>query len=633
MKAKIVHVTFSHSAGCFPSSSRYVSSLASSSQTLHPAKSLPFPTKQMGNDSGVGTFLDHVVDVFQRNFPEKTEFLTLLLLSSGQQKDLSAGLVSVPKCFDPHVSKSAERRLFLFFFIASPFLPGDSLVACLKLLFGLGWSDRKGIAGRICAVQNYLMLLCQLLDGHEVERTDFVDSLFRAWWSIPLDLGHGVSPGEVAPDLERVFCKILSQDSVAMSSALCNSLVSIPPGQIVKKCLQSKMRLTKLSESRSSDCFLAALVESDFVRYAPEFLKQLSGDEHRRTVEALIERGSLDSAIREVFERQTNVKEQRRVLGFVAEKIIDRAIDALGTPQKSPEDLSTVMSIIICINSGTIRQLPECKIGELAAKLAENLISKLGSMDGNGVLRVALSTKKIQLALLLCKAMPDFDVHPMRVLASAALFRLSSLVSISSKHTGKKEVQGKDEKSNQGIHWMCELLEAVQRFDNKLFFRTGSSFLSKLIRTCLKNSLSLETAEITVPRPLCLTLVHRLVLATRKSFSLESLGSALKKPLSLQVFEMITTHSKFGAAIASKETNNESNARLELIRLIRCCLSVDEEIQFDAAVWHTLQEGYGASTTESDMALRQVLSMYQLRASEVSLLGLFFRPFVIGLSS
>jgi hypothetical protein len=136
--------------------------------------------------------------------------------------------------------------------------------------------------------------------------------------------------------------------------------------------------------------------------------------------------------------------------------------------------------------------------------------------------------------------------------------------------------------------------------------------LGIVLKTCLKHGITDQSPEWAITAA-CLRLA-RLTLGQMEKIG--GLSDAVQVPtISARiVFRMVVTHSKFHVALASKASKDKTASvmmRLELIRLLICCVSMARaEISFDRTLWSTLLSTFDAGVTAFDEAFRRLLSVY-----------------------
>jgi hypothetical protein len=106
----------------------------------------------------------------------------------------------------------------------------------------------------------------------------------------------------------------------------------------------------------------------------------------------------------------------------------------------------------------------------------------------------------------------------------------------------------------------------------------------------------------------------------RESSSLERLMFTQRIILASQIFDMVTTHSKFQAAIAQTDANPENRLKVETVLLLETCLSMTDQVRFDEEVWRSFLAAFDAGVSQTDIVLRRLLSCYQKLAPAVSFL-------------
>jgi hypothetical protein len=173
-----------------------------------------------------------------------------------------------------------------------------------------------------------------------------------------------------------------------------------------------------------------------------------------------------------------------------------------------------------------------------------------------------------------------------------------------------------------------DMIDKVDGYDDGTFIDSGSTSLQRMIRSCLKYGISdvIVSDNDQQIRSSSLKLIRMILTeVSSPSSSLKAFFGSATSPPAADVFKMVVSHSKFQSVISHNGDDTFDGLKLELIKLLLCCLSFSPEgIDMESNVWKTLISGFGAGLGQVDTALRRVFITYSQSAihSKVS----SFRP-------
>jgi len=450
----------------------------------------------------------------------------------------------------------------------------------------------------------------------------FQDALFGAWLTLSKDPKQDMWFTELVSLMESALSRLLSVDDLGLASttAYAACIRESLPEKIIELCLQNKQKIHRFRKgSHDSDCLLASIVDSDLPLFAPILLTKFVGSSSRECLLGqALDKGWLDNAVLTIVKDKTVVEEHPLAVGIVLQSVVSRAVKCL-TGLGGAKDIEAVVSILNLLHKGF---KPSDDFGLLAVALV-GLLSNSKSHAKLKMKDLAPSTQK-QIFILtahVCRLDSDILKKEFEKTASALLVSLCEYVTLTlsnyrgkcleSAETGSISLQG-------AIALILDILTEGHRFDKAFLQTNGSSFVRRLFRACLKNGLGEVDEEMQSMQPFVLALVRKIMVAAfNEDSALNVIHLAFNNPMAPQVYGMLTTHSQFRVAIGPVSVN-DGKARLEIRRLLLCCLSLADNIKFDANIWRALLSGYNAGMTESDIAMRQIISLYWCYIPEVS---------------
>lgn len=158
------------------------------------------------------------------------------------------------------------------------------------------------------------------------------------------------------------------------------------------------------------------------------------------------------------------------------------------------------------------------------------------------------------------------------------------------------------------LQWLVSYF--AESHAEEVFFRVEASLVHKVIRSCLKSGLNSPAVTSTI-NCLSLELVNILV---RLSGNSGSPLSSLIRPR--DVFDMITSHSKFETLFTEIDSVGEENIRLDynqqeaVIELMISCIAVsDAEVTLRQSVWKTILCSFNAGLGRLDNLIRKLASV------------------------
>jgi Nucleolar pre-ribosomal-associated protein 1 len=190
-------------------------------------------------------------------------------------------------------------------------------------------------------------------------------------------------------------------------------------------------------------------------------------------------------------------------------------------------------------------------------------------------------------------------------LASSILFFLFSTLPYLLKQDASVEASGLT--AELSLTWLVTLLSEF--IDVNVAISVESSLVYKVIRACLRNGLSSPTHGSTV-NCLSLQVVTLLVRVYGDSVSSSSLSVAPR-----DVFDMVTSHSKFEDLFTHKDTGDDENTQRdsriqEVMKLIITCILVSgTEIGISQPIWKTILCSFHAGLGRLDSLIRQLGSV------------------------
>ena len=562
--------------------------------------------------------------LIRRCFSEHSFFVECLLESSGKRFQLSA-------------EESIGRPpMSLYSYFVGPFLSEEMLVDSLdSFLSGRFEKNDSPFADEPSSrlLRLYVKLIVQKVDWKTFDKLPAAARLsatiLKMWMSLTAE--H-VSTGlrlEIVQQLEEILCRTLSNGF--------SSLVLLEYGSdiLLRRCLTTKLWFVEHSH-RSSNCLMAAVIESDPVRFGPAFLRLHSEEVDNAPYQRVFRLGLLDNALCSVFDNR-NVEElgPKQAIDSIGILLNGQSHDMLSDTEADMVSLDRFFSALLAYTQETS---PSESV-PLSAHAA--LMTKLLGEDLQGIasnferISASFQQKIIVLSLRLC----GLKAEGAGTLSSSLLLFLCNAIPSSLRGIFERnELSDGHLPPVWLIRWLLELLAICRDLDTSVDGPDFVSCLPTLLRTSLRYGIGTNGEVDHSVRALCLELVSSLVQFLQRGAThlLQLTSSFSGKPLASHVFEMISSHSKFRLLLISSGSVAVEKVRVEVLRLLRCCLLATDEIRFDENVWNNLLSCFDAGLSEKDRLVRQLLSLLAEKAPTVSNRGLSCMGAIggaIGLSS
>jgi hypothetical protein len=156
------------------------------------------------------------------------------------------------------------------------------------------------------------------------------------------------------------------------------------------------------------------------------------------------------------------------------------------------------------------------------------------------------------------------------------------------------------------LQWLLSMLSDVEEYESEGLEAIQPMLTQKVIRSCLKYGLGLSDQSPEVSS-MSLKLIRELI--TRLSDPRSPMNS-LKEHLEVippfEIFNMLTSHSKFVVVLASS-TEEADRVKVEIVHLMVFCMAkAPNDIKMDLAVWTALFGTFNAGLGELDTVIRKL---------------------------
>ena len=540
-------------------------------------------------------------------FLQESFFVDCLVASSGSfchyraRQITSATTLSVEETF-------RSRLASLHAYLLGPFLSEKELVVSLERVLQEEFEKTDSLLADVPLsrlLRLYLDLAVQKVGRKAFDKlpaTRLSSRLVKFWIVLTeKDLSNGLLL-EIVQQLEKLLCLTLSH---GFSSVVLHDYSS---DRLLRCCLKTKL-CSLQQKHRSLHCLMAAMIESDPVRFAPAFSRLQASDADTDAYRRIFNLGMLDFALRVTFENHDFEGESKHTIHSLGRLLDSRSQDILSDSRASLVSLDGYLSALLACTkkSSSLNSFRWSSHVYLMTKLlSEGIKSNVGRFS------LLMQQKIIVLSLRLC----ELNADGVDTLSSFLLVSLSNAVPSALgaffKRTGS---YGGNLSSVLLIGGLLELLARRTRVPRRI------ACLPALVRSSLRYGIATDgEADLSV-RMQCIRLVGSLIPLLQDGATHSqsmSITSSFARRLPSQVFEMVTSHSKFRLLLQSSGSTEVEKEKVEVLRLMRCCLLAMNDLQFDSDVWQALLSCFDAGMSEKDCLVRELLSLLAEKAPSVS---------------
>lgn len=506
------------------------------------------------------------------------------------------------------------RFSILYLYVIGTFLPVASLIGSLgRMLEQYGEESFEVRENPFCRLTSTFLMLSirnmHLCADGTLAGVKFTAILLRAWLSLTANCVGQSFYIELVARVEDLLCLNLANSPASLA------LLEHESALLVERCLKTKLMNIDKSDHKPQGCLLASIVASDPLKFSPALLRSLVEKNLNNSFRHLFDRGLLDRAVCMMLDCPEFVKGHLEKVLSLSSLLNARAMKMISVSLYPNLLLDGLLSVLLAYTSHVIilkRKLPLPSVVELLTRNVDQLPAALQRvLDLEPVLT---KEKLLKLTLRICLANHQDGNSSVKTLVSSLLLFLceelpqSLRVSVDTKTSGPTNFID----PLNLISWLRDLLLGCCDYD---IVSRVSLKVTSLIRVFLKIGIGTTHESNTNIRLACLELVsHYMVHLHDGSAELRPFVSSFSPSLASQVFLMVTTHSKFVSLMNSSE---EDAVKLEALRILLGCLSATDDIEFDADVWSCFLASFNAGTTEIDLVLRCLLSLYARKSPKV----------------
>jgi hypothetical protein len=568
-----------------------------------------------------------------RCLPEDCASVECLLLSSGRQipggiqqktREAVAIVSAASNAFkDAAFIGDDVRFAILYLYVIGRFLPEESLVNSLGCMLELIGGESVDVGdnpfGRLT------LYFLQLAIRHvrwpaldTLSAVKFTAKALKAWLTLAAE-SEGRSMFFMGLVLHLEDLLFLSFSNGFSSLAL----IEYESEPLVRSCLKTKVMVIDKNGHRSQGCLLGSMITADPVKLSPAFLRLYVEEAQNNSYGHLFDHGLLDTALCAALDCQEFVKDHLEDVLSLAGLLNTRATRLLSLLPANNHTLDGLISVLLTftLHTNNVER-------ETLPSVVELLTRLVGQRQGASIRfldQFSGSTREkiLELALRFCIVNRRNRNDGVGPLSSALLFYLCETLPrcLRLYFAGHNSSDATEHTTPlRFIGWLCVLLSSGFEFDSNNFAPDGASSVTGLVRACLRYGIRTNDESNTKIRWSCLKTVRSLLTALQDKTSpirIRALGSSWSTTLASQVFTMLTSHSKFCTLMAPTSTN-EKDVKLEAVRILLCCLSATDDIEFNGSIWSSLLSCFNASMSEMDLVLRPVLSLYGSKAPNVS---------------
>lgn len=486
----------------------------------------------------------------------------------------------------------------MYCYVAGPFLTVDALVTLLTSFWLKGrnagyYSENLPIARLL---RQNLRLTTQKLQGTTLGwrvASKIVSSVVPFWLSFTnVHLSDEIL-SEIAFTCELLLELALSHGiSPIMLRTRCSEI-------LLQQCLATKLTLKRKQKEPCSKALMARLIDSDPIRFGSSFLKLHMEHVRNPLYLRIFHCGLLDQEICSTFGYQ-GFDKPTAAIQSVGELLTIRSQDICFTYSNTSVVLiGRFLSALLAFTADwqALELVPVTSLMHLASILLEKhdvTISHAGNWS--------LLQKVLLLALRLCGQKSD-EAH---LLSSTVLTWFVKNLPSAFEDLSADSLT----RSKHLIRLLKELIDVRHSDNHSWLGLEGFTHLSGLMRSSLRYGMGASGDDDQSVLALCFQLVQSLVdLLHGHNQPQVGLVESLSPPFAQAVFDLLISHSNFAAVLHDSRLNSEESARLEMLGLMKSCLTASDKIDFNERVWRQLLGCYDAGTSDKDLLVRHILQL------------------------
>jgi hypothetical protein len=413
---------------------------------------------------------------------------------------------------------------------------------------------------------------------------------------------------EFLNELEESLCWTLSKEfsSLALLTYDCTA--------VIRRFMETKAAAFQLCDDTTHKCLLTTIVSSDPIKFGDAFLQTYVTVHDKQEYQKLFACGILDKPLSAILKYSDIQSKYRKEILCIIEDVNER-LSALCIDFNITTDR---MNDLLSLTQILMDKERESEQKQLNANVLADLLARLLT-ESNREANTASKQKCIEVATYICVERSNTESDRIKSLSSVLFLKVCDAI-VKSSNQGTKDGNRcvPCVPSMQPIAWMKELLSKELSFDIAVLNDECDEILRSVIKVCLRHGMRIDSDSSIEIRLTFLQLVTLLI-----SFAYSNnnpLGCVHKdrttanKSLPSQIFDMITSHSKFGILMGVDES---SSIQVELSRILFICMSHAADIEFNIATWTLLLSCYDCGFDDKNIFLRSTLYEYSRISSQV----------------
>lgn len=521
-------------------------------------------------------------------------------------------------------SSSIELSSNLYWYLMGQFLPMTAIVMTVDRMLGQSRANTAAAFYNHATCRLVSFLLRVLRDRGDRSKEDDntmaqqAMTVLAAWMGFDMSQLNDKCFVDFVQELECSLCWTLSR---AYSSL---ALLTYDYAAVIRRFIEIKVATFNWS-TYSQICLLTVLVSSDPMKFGEAFFQvhvaMLSDKEYRKIFNC----GTLDAALVAILKYDNTRKVYEAGILSVIE-LVNKRLSMLcldfNITANQMNDLLRLTQKLMDVRSESVSEKLNTN---LLADLLTRLLTQNNQQTGitPNLLLDSTYHQYVDVALYIC-VQCSTESSAIKSLASVLFMNLCDTIAqtVNLSYRRSKDSHASDvciHASLQTIAWMRELISNEVTFDMNIWNHNGVDKLRSVLKFCLRQGMRIETNELSEVQSSYLQLVSMLIaFAYSGKNPLGRVDDIVCIPANQsvpsQIFNMVTSHSKFDVLMRSSES---SNIQIELSCILFTCISCAADIEFCMDTWASLLACYDCGVDDKDIFLRSILFEYSRIASQV----------------
>ena len=468
------------------------------------------------------------------------------------------------------------------------------------------------------ATRRLVTFLLRLLKDRDDESTDddnvmaqHAMVILTAWMGCDTSKLVDRTFAEFVHELEGSFCWSVSHgySSFALLAYDCTI--------ILRKFIEIRIATSEWF-AFSQRCLLSVAASSDPIKFGEAFFNEYCVIKNNQGFQKIFDCGMLDTSISAILNDDTRTIYRDEICSLTQD--VNRRLSKGCSDNCSADKIYALLSLsqkLLDVKCESVSDILDLNLlADILARLLRQSNQEMKAEPNQ--LFVDKSKRYVEVALCICARYSTESIS-ISTLSSILFIYLCTTIGsnlILQNTSGTSSNAGCMMSLRLQMSWMTNFLSHHVTFDSNILKDDGIAKLKSLLKACLRHGMRTEDDGANEIRLSCLQLVILLInyLHSEKNL-IGYLGStALNQSIPSQVFDMVTSHSKFHVLMSSADS---SAMQFEISRILFACISKATDIKFSMTTWASLLACFDAGVDGKDLFLRSVLVEYNRIANEV----------------